>query len=384
MDFRVGGRERLKGKWKTGMVTQFDATYFDILPGERIVYAYEMQLDVRKISVSLATFEFKPLGSGTKLIMTEQGAFLNGYDDNGTFPTRYGIGLAADVYMPKGKGNQRLPAIVVGGPFGAVKEQAAGLYAQTLAERGFVNIAFDPSFNGESGGETRGLASPEIFTDDFSAAADFLGMQPYVDRNRIGLVGVCGSGGFGLTAASVDKRFKAVATAAMYDISRQYAKGMGDSQSKEDRAKRLEALSLQRWKDMEKGTPAPMPYLLPDTVDANTHPVVREFYDYYAMPRGFHPRARNSDKAGNFTDTSFMAFMNFPQLTYIGEISPRPVLRIAGGIAHSRYFSEDAFKALGEQKELVIVPGANHVDLYDRMDKIPFDKLETFFRSTLR
>jgi fermentation-respiration switch protein FrsA (DUF1100 family) len=301
-----------------------------------------------------------------------------------TFPNRYGIILDADVYMPRSKGIQRLAAIVVGGPFGAVKEQAAGLYAQTLAERGFVTIAFDPSFNGESSGEPRGVASPEIFTEDFSAAADFLGMQPYVDRNRIGLIGVCGSGGFGLTAASVDKRFKAVATAAMYDISRQHAKGMGDSLSKEDRAKRLEALSLQRWKDVEQGKPAPKPYLLPDTVDDNTHPVVREFYEYYAMPRGFHPRARNSDKAGNFTETSFMAFMNFPQLTYIKEISPRPVLVIAGEMAHSRYFSEDAYKALGEPKELAIVPGSNHVDLYDRIDKIPFDKLEEFFKSNLR
>jgi fermentation-respiration switch protein FrsA (DUF1100 family) len=301
-----------------------------------------------------------------------------------TFTNRYGIVLAADVYTPKSRDSQRLAAIVVGGPFGAVKEQAAGLYAQTLAERGFASIAFDPSFIGESGGEPRGVASPEIFTEDFSAAADFLGLQPYVDRNRIGLMGVCGSGGFGLTAASVDKRFKAVATAAMYDISRQHAKGMGDSLSKEDRSKRLEALSLQRWKDMEQGKPAPMPYLLPDKLDANTHPVVREFFEYYAMPRGCHQRARNSDKAGNFSDTSFMAFMNFPQLTYISEISPRSTLIIAGEFAHSRYFSEDAYKALGDTKELVIVPGANHVDLYDRMDKIPFDKLDFFFKSNLK
>jgi fermentation-respiration switch protein FrsA (DUF1100 family) len=301
-----------------------------------------------------------------------------------TFANRYGITLAADVYKPKNVGNQKLAAIVVGGPFGAVKEQAAGLYAQTLAERGFVTIAFDPSFNGESGGLPRDVASPEIFTEDFSAAADFLGLQSDVDRNRIGLMGVCGSGGFGLTAAAVDKRFKAVATTSMYDISRQHAKGLGDSLSKEDRAKRLNALSQQRWTDAEQDKPSRVPYMLPETLDANSHPVVREFYEYYAMPRGFHPRARNSDKAGNFTETSFMAFMNFPQLTYIGEISPRPSLIVTGEVAHSRYFSEDAYKALNEPKQLVVVPGANHVDLYDRTDKIPFDTLATFFKSNLK
>ena len=292
-----------------------------------------------------------------------------------TFKNRYGITLAADLYLPKNLGEQKWPAIVVGGPFGGVKEQAAGLYAQTLAEQGFVTIAFDPSFNGESSGEPRNVASPEIFTEDFSAAADYLGLQSFVNRERIGLMGVCGSGGFGLTAASVDKRFKAIATASMYDISRQYAKGMGDSLSKEERAKQLESMSQQRWADAEKGTPATMPYLLPTTIDANTHPIAKEFYEYYAAPRGYHARSRNSDKAGGFTQTSFMAFMNFPQLSNINEISPRPVLLIAGENAHSRYFSEDAYKVLGEPKELLIVPNANHVDLYDHMDQIPFDKI---------
>jgi fermentation-respiration switch protein FrsA (DUF1100 family) len=301
-----------------------------------------------------------------------------------TFKNRYGLTLAADLYLPTNRGSQKLAALVVGGPFGGVKEQAAGLYAQTLAERGFVTIAFDPSFNGESSGEPRGVASPEIFTEDFSAAVDYLGLQSFVDRNRIGLMGVCGSGGFGLTATSVDKRIKAVATASMYDISRQYAKGMGDSMNRDERTQRLNSLSQQRWLDAERRTPAPMPYMLPEKVDGNTHPVVREFFEYYATPRGYHPRSRNSDKEGNFTETSFMAFMNFPQLTYINEISPRPVLLIAGEHAHSRYFSEDAYKLLDEPKQLVIIPNANHVDLYDRMDKIPFDRLEAFFKAHLK
>ena len=299
-----------------------------------------------------------------------------------TFKNRYGITLAADLYVPKNRTNQKLAALAVSGPFGAVKEQSSGLYAQTMAERGYVTVAFDPSFTGESGGEHRNVPSPDINTEDFSAAIDFLGLQASVDRNRIGLIGICGFGGMGLAAAAVDKRIKAVVTTSMYDMSRTMARGMNDSLTKEQRAQMLEQISQQRWVDAEKGFPAAGPRVLPEKLDESTDPVAREFFAYYRTPRGFHKRSPNSN--GAWTATGPMPFMNFPLLTYIAEISPRPILLIAGDHAHSRYFSEDAYKAAAQPKELLIVDDANHVDLYDRTDKIPFDKIADFFGRNLR
>lgn len=298
-----------------------------------------------------------------------------------TFKNRYGVTLAADLYQPKDRDGKRLAALAVSGPFGAVKEQSSGLYAQTMAERGYVTLAFDPSYTGESGGEPRNVASPDINTEDFSAAVDFLGLQPSVDRSRIGIIGICGFGGMGLSAAAVDKRIKAVVTTSMYDMSRTMARGMNDSLTKEKRSELLTQLSQQRWADAEKGTPAPGPRILPEKLDASSDPVTKEFFDYYRTPRGFHKNSPNSNGAWNAT--SPMSFMNLPLLTYIDEISPRPILLIAGDSAHSRYFSEDAYKLAVEPKDLLIIENANHVDLYDRIDKIPFDRIATFFAKNL-
>lgn len=299
-----------------------------------------------------------------------------------TFKNRYGITLAADLYLPKNRGSQRLAALAISGPFGAVKEQSSGLYAQTMAERGYVTLAFDPSYTGESGGEPRNVPSPDINTEDFSAAVDFLGLQPSVDRNRIGIIGICGFGGMGLGAAAVDKRIKAVVTTSMYDMSRVMAKGYYDGLTHEQRTQMLEKLSQQRWADAEKGSPAPGPRILPETLESITDPVIQMYFDYYRTPRGFHKRSPNS--SGAWTATGPVSFMNLPLLTYIGEISPRPILLIAGENAHSRYFSEDAYKAAAQPKELMIIKGAIHTDLYDRMDRIPFDKISDFFSSNLK
>jgi len=299
-----------------------------------------------------------------------------------TFKNRYGITLAADLYLPKNRGNQRLAAIAVSGPFGAVKEQSSGLYAQTMAERGFVTLAFDPSYTGESGGEPRNVASPDINTEDFSAAVDFLGLHPAVDRNRIGIIGVCGFGGMGLNAAAVDKRIKAVVTTSMYDISRVAAKGYYDSLTLEERTKMLEQMSQQRWEDAKNGTPASGPRILPEKLKGNEKQFVVDYFNYYRTPRGFHQNSPNSN--GAWTATNTLSFMNMPLLTYIKEISPRPILLIAGENAHSRYFAEDAYKAAAEPKELMIIKNANHVDLYDQMDKIPFDKIAEFFNKNMK
>jgi fermentation-respiration switch protein FrsA (DUF1100 family) len=295
-----------------------------------------------------------------------------------TFKNRYGITLAADLYQPKNASGQ-LPAIAVGGPFGAVKEQSSGLYAQTMAERGFVTLAFDPSYTGESGGEPRNVASPDINTEDFSAAVDFLGLQPSVDRERIGIIGICGWGGMALNAVAVDKRVKAVATSTMYDMARGMSKGYNDSTTPEQRTQMLEQLSRQRWQDAEQGTPVYQPPY--NELKGGEAQFLVDYHDYYRTPRGHHPRAVNSGNA--WTLTTPLSFMNMPLLTYIAEISPRPVLFIHGEKAHSRYFSETAYAAAVEPKELMIVPGANHTDLYDRVDVIPFDKLTAFFTQHL-
>jgi len=299
-----------------------------------------------------------------------------------SYPNRYGITVAADMYLPKSiDKSKKYPALIVGTPYGGVKEQGAGIYAQTMAERGFVAIAFDESFNGESSGKPRHVSSPDIFVEDFSAGVDFLGTRPFVDRNRIGVIGICGSGAFAITAAQVDRRIKAVATASMYDMSRVIRNGWKDGMSHEERNKALDQLGEQRWKDFENGSPL-LPQGFPsepaDSIPEGLDPISSEFWEYYAMARGHHPRSH-----GPFTKTSDMAFMNFPLTNYIKSISPRPILFIMGEKAHSRYFTEDAYKMAAEPKELFIVPGARHIDLYDRTDMIPFDKLESFFKESL-
>jgi fermentation-respiration switch protein FrsA (DUF1100 family) len=296
-----------------------------------------------------------------------------------TFKNRYGISLVGDLYLPKYRANGRLPAIALGGPFGAVKEQSSGLYAQTMAERGFVALAFDPSYTGESGGEPRNVASPDINTEDFSAVIDFLGRHASVDRERIGILGICGWGGMALNAVAVDKRVKAVAVSTMYDMTRVMSRGYNDSVTLEQRTKTLEQLSRQRWDDAENGAPAYGPPM--NELKGGEAQFLVDYHDYYKTPRGFHPRSVNSN--GSWTVTNPLSFMNMPLLTYIKEISPRPVLFIHGEKAHSRYFSETAYAAAAEPKELVIVPGASHTDLYDRVNIIPFDKLAAFFSQHL-
>lgn len=296
-----------------------------------------------------------------------------------TFTNRYGITLAADLYLPKDRGGRRLAAIAVAGPFGAVKEQSSGLYAQTMAERGFATLAFDPSYTGESGGVPRNLASPEINTEDFSAAVDYLGRHASVDRERIGILGICGWGGMALNAVAVDKRIKAVAVSTMYDMTRLMSKGYNDSVTLEQRTQTLEQLSRQRWDDAASGGPAYGPAM--NQLKGGEAKFLVDYHDYYKTPRGFHPRAVNSN--ASWTVTTPLSFMNMPLLTYIKEISPRPILFVHGEKAHSRYFSETAYAAATEPKELVIVPGASHTDLYDRVDVIPFDKFTTFFRQNL-
>ena len=298
-----------------------------------------------------------------------------------TFKNRYGITLAADLYLPKNRGNQRLAALVVGGPFGAVKEQSSGLYAQTMAERGFITLAFDPSYTGESGGEPRHVASPDINSEDFSAAVDFIGLHASVDRNRIGVIGVCGWGGIALNAVAVDKRVKAVVASTMYDMSRVMSKGYNDSVTPEQRAQTLEQLGQQRWKDAENGSPAMLPEF--NVLKGGEPQFVVDYAGYYkSKQRGFHPRAINSN--GSWTITSGLSFMNAPLMTNIKEISPRPILLIHGEKAHSRYFAETAYAAAAEPKELMIIKGASHTDLYDQVDKIPFDKMADFFGKNLR
>ncbi|MCU4675918.1 alpha/beta hydrolase [Catenovulum sp. 2E275] len=296
-----------------------------------------------------------------------------------SFTNRYGITLAADLYQPKNK-NSKQAALVVSGPFGAIKEQSSGLYAQTMAEFGFVTLAFDPSYTGESGGEPRHVASPDINTEDFSAAVDFIGLLPSVDRNRIGVIGICGWGGMALNAAAIDKRIKAVVASTMYDMTRVMSKGYNDSVTPEQRKQTLEQLAEQRWLDASKGAPAYGPVSL--ELQGGEPQFVVEYADYYkSEKRGFHPRAINSNAA--WTITNPLSFMNMPLLSYIEEISPRPMLLIHGEKAHSRYFSETAFAAAAEPKELMIIPGATHTDLYDQLDVIPFAKMDTFFKSNL-
>lgn len=287
--------------------------------------------------------------------------------------------LVGDLYLPKDRADRRLPAIVISGPFGAVKEQSSGLYAQTLAERGFATLAFDPSYTGESGGTPRNVASPDINTEDFSAAVDFIGLHAAVDRERIGILGICGWGGMALNAVAIDKRVKAVAVSTMYDMTRVMSRGYNDSVTLEQRTQTLEDLGRQRWQDAESGAPEYGPPM--NELKGGEAQFLVDYHDYYKTPRGFHPRSVNSN--ASWAVTMPLSFMNMPILTYIKEISPRPILFVHGENAHSRYFSETAYAAATEPKELVIVPGANHTDLYDRMDVIPFDRFTAFFQDHL-
>lgn len=298
-----------------------------------------------------------------------------------TFTNRYGIKLAGDLYTPKNKGKNRLPAIAVSGPFGAVKEQASGLYAQTMAERGFVTLAFDPSYTGESGGRPRHVASPDINTEDFSAAVDFLSTRPDVDPDKIGIIGICGFGGMGLNAASMDTRIKATVTSTMYDMSRVNANGYFDAMDTEQRYKLRQELNAQRTEDMKKGTYA-VASGLPNELTGEEPQFVKDYFGYYKTKRGYHKRSINSTSGWN--KTSSLSFMNMPILTYSDEIK-NAILMLHGEKAHSRYFSEDAYKKLkGDNKKLMIIPNANHVDLYDQTDKIPFDKITEFFNENLK
>ena len=298
-----------------------------------------------------------------------------------TFRNRYGITLAADMYIPK-NAKGKLAAIAVSGPFGAVKEQSSGLYAQTLAERGFLTIAFDPSYTGESGGQPRYVASPDINTEDFCAAVDFLSTLDDVDPERIGILGICGWGGMALNAVAMDTRIKATVTSTMYDMSRVNANGYFDAMDADQRYELRRQLNAQRTLDAKKGT-----YELAggvvDPLPDDAPQFVKDYYAYYKTPRGYHKRSLNSNNGWN--KTSSLSFINMPLLAYSDEIRSA-VLMIHGEKAHSRYFSEDAFKKLkGDNKELLIIPGASHVDLYDNQaNVIPFDKIESFFREYLK
>lgn len=297
------------------------------------------------------------------------------------FKNRFGITLAADLYKPK-QAEGKLPAIAVSGPFGAVKEQSSGLYAQTMAERGFLAIAFDPSYTGESSGEPRYVASPDINTEDFSAAVDFLSIREDVDPERIGVIGICGWGGMALNAAAIDTRIKATITVTMYDMSRVNANGYFDAMDADARYELRKKLNAQRSIDARNGSYALAGGVV-DPLPEDAPQFVKDYYDYYKTKRGYHKRSLNSNNGWNVT--SSLSFINTPLLTYSDEIRSA-VLMIHGEKAHSRYFSEDAFKKLkGDNKELLIIPGASHVDLYDNQaGVIPFDKIERFFYTYLK
>lgn len=298
-----------------------------------------------------------------------------------TFHNRYGITLAADLYEPK-EASGKLAAIAVSGPFGAVKEQAAGLYAQAMAERGFLTIAFDPSFTGESGGQPRYVASPDINTEDFQAAVDFLSVQENVDPEKIGIIGICGWGGMAVNAAAIDTRIKATVASTMYDMTRVNAKGYFDAEdSEEARHEKRKAMNDQRTQDYKAGTYA-LAGGVADPMPEDAPFYFKDYHNYYKTERGYHARSLNSN--GGWNVTSSLSFLNMPILQYAGEIRSA-VMLVHGEKAHSCYFSKDTFKMLkGDNKELVIIPDAVHTDLYDKMEVIPFDKMADFFKAYLK
>ena len=300
------------------------------------------------------------------------------------FKNRFGITLVGDLYTPKGiNTNENIPAIAISGPFGAVKEQSSGLYAQTLAERGFITLAFDPSYTGESSGTPRHVASPDINTEDFSAAVDFLSNHKNVDSDKIGILGICGFGGFAINAAQIDTRIKATTAVTMYDMTRVSAKGYNDSIDENARYEIKQNLNKQRTEDFKSGNYKGADGL-PEKLTGAEPQFVKDYWGYYKTKRGFHARSINSNSKWNMT--SSLSLINQPILQYANEIRT-PVLIIHGEKAHSKYFGEDAFKKLnGDNKELLIIKGANHVDLYDGGDKnaIPFDKIESFYKENLK
>lgn len=294
------------------------------------------------------------------------------------YRNRYGVEIAADLYQPKDlDASAKHRAVVIGPPHGGVKEQGPGVYAQEMARRGFVALAFDPSHNGESGGEPRHITSPELFAEDFSAGVDYLGTLPFVDRDRIGAIGICGSGGFALSAARVDTRIKAIATTALYDISRMNRNGWQDGMTDVQRRQTLAGLASQRWADVDTGRPALGP-TFPREIPEGLDPITSEFFEYYVADRGRHPRS-----IGGFTVTSAMSHINAGALDHLEDIAPRRILLVTGDQAHSRYFSDTIHEQTKGWSELVVVPGARHIDLYDRTDLIPFDRLESFFLENL-
>lgn len=302
-----------------------------------------------------------------------------------TFHNRYGITLVADLYQPKDV-NGKLPAIAISGPFGAVKEQSSGLYAQILAERGFLTIAFDPSFTGESGGHPRYVASPDINTEDFCAAVDYLSCLDQVDKDKIGILGICGWGGMALNAAAIDTRIKATVTSTMYDMSRVNAYGYFDAMQEDDRYQLKEKLNKQRTVDYKNGSYALAGGVV-DPLPQDAPQFVKDYYAYYKTSRGYHKRSLNSNSGWNVT--SSLSFINMPILTYSPEIRSA-VLMIHGDKAHSCYFSKDAYQNMikdskyKDNKELLLIPNAVHTDLYDQTNIIPFDKIEAFFKNNLK
>jgi fermentation-respiration switch protein FrsA (DUF1100 family) len=302
-----------------------------------------------------------------------------------SFRNQYQMDVAGNLFIPKKlNGKTRNPAIVVGHPMGAVKEQSANLYATKLAEKGFVTLSLDLSFWGESAGRPRNAVSPDIYAEDFSAAVDFLSAQPFVDKERIGALGICGSGSFVISAAKIDPRMKAIATVSMYDMGGVNRNGLKHSQTLDQRRAIIAQATQQRNVEFAGGETLYTSGTV-HQLDENTHPIQREFFDFYRTPRGeFTPASSSRDLTTHPTLTSNIKFMNFYPLNDIETISPHPMLFIAGADAHSREFSEEAYKLAGQPKELVIIPGAGHVDLYDRVDLIPFDKLTSFFKSNLK
>lgn len=293
------------------------------------------------------------------------------------YKNRYGLEISGELYLEKGMDTEKLPALVVGAPYGGVKEQGPCVYGNELAQKGFAVLTFDQSFMGDSAGFPRHVSSPDIFTENFSAAVDFLGLQAFVDRERIGVVGICGSGGFALSAAQCDTRIKAVATVSMYDMSAAVRGGMG----KEEIQAVKERLSLQRWKDAENGYPEYLPGFPEHPIKSVPEDIPEpgaEWFRFYALKRGHHPNARDG-----FTTTSDLSMMNFKLLDYIDEISPRPILFVVGDRAHSKFFSENAYAAALEPKEIYEVEDAEHIDLYDRRDRIPFEKIAGFFMNNM-
>jgi fermentation-respiration switch protein FrsA (DUF1100 family) len=302
-----------------------------------------------------------------------------------TFKNQYKMNVVGNLFVPKGVNpDARSAAIVVGHPMGAVKEQSSNLYAQKLAEQGFVTLAIDQSFWGESLGQPRNAVAPDIYAEAFSAAVDFLGARPFVDRNRIGVLGICGSGSFVISAAKIDPRMKAIATVSMYDMGAVNRNGLKHAQTLEQRKQILEAAAEQRYVEFAGG-PTKYTSGTVSKIDENSTPIEREFYDFYRTPRGEYTPAGSSPQLTTHpTLTSNVKFMNFYPFDDIETISPRPMLFIAGENAHSREFSEEAYRLAGQPKELVIVPGAGHVDLYDRVNLVPWDKLTAFFKRNLQ